>query len=168
MLLPRLQSWLDRLKQDDDKDDGGGTSSQEEAQYCNLNRVVWGFKEDKTREWLRKNWGGVETAGAHANGSDGEWLTSWLGPLPPLLIDRCCAQFVVHRDRIRRQPRAFYAAAIKQIHAKVHTRMCACACVHSHKHMHTHTHNTCTYTHTRRSLMTTVPGVAHLVTGVCW
>ena len=153
VLLPRLQSWLDRLKQDDDKDDGGGTSSHEEAQYCNLNRVVWGFKEDKTREWLRKNWGGVETAGARANGSDDEWLTSWLGPLPPLLIDRCCAQFVVHRDRIRQQPRAFYAAAINQIHAKVHTptfvhalacmRLRACACVHAPACIRT---NTCTHT----------------------
>lgn len=66
--------------------------------YCNINRVVWGCKEDPNRIYLTRHWE--------------DWLGSWLGPLPPLLLDRCCAQFVVHRDRIRRLPWDFYQEAL--------------------------------------------------------
>ena len=48
-----------------------------------------------------------------------DWLGPWLGPLPPLLLDRCCAQFVVHRDLIRHRPRRFYEEALRTIHAHV-------------------------------------------------
>ena len=58
---------------------------------------------------------------------DGGWLGAWLGPLgtngtgggggtngtggvgdAPLVLERCCAQFLVSRSRVRRRPRAFY------------------------------------------------------------
>ena len=52
-------------------------------------------------------------AATKAKGDDDDgWLERWLGPLPELLLDRCCAQFVVHRDLIRHQPREFYEEAL--------------------------------------------------------
>lgn len=66
--------------------------------YCNLNSVVWGNKEDPDRKLLYQD---------HRS-----WVEEFLGPLPPLLLDRCCAQFVVHRDRIRSRPLAFYDKAL--------------------------------------------------------
>lgn len=66
--------------------------------YCNLNSVIWGNREDPDRTLLY-----------HHHRS---WVEDFLGPLPPLLLDRCCAQFVVHRDRIRSRPLAFYEKAL--------------------------------------------------------
>ena len=57
--------------------------------YCNLNLAVWGLKEDPSRKPL------YEEHKAR--------LEAWLGPLPPLLLDRCCAQFVVRRAVLHRQ-----------------------------------------------------------------
>ncbi|MEO1511198.1 MAG: DUF3431 domain-containing protein [Planctomycetota bacterium] len=68
------------------------------ASYCNVNHAVWGTKEDPRRAIL------YDTHRA--------WLEAHLGPLPPLLFDACCAQFLVSRDRIRRRPLAFYQAAL--------------------------------------------------------
>jgi hypothetical protein len=66
-------------------------------------QVVWGLKEDPQRLYLKQHWS--------------EWLGKWLGgaegaPPPEPLLDRCCAQFVVHRDRVRRLPLAFYQEAL--------------------------------------------------------
>ena len=67
--------------------------------YCNLNFAVWGTHEDPERRLLY-------------NDTHRPWLEAHLGPLPPLLFDRCCAQFLVTRDRVRARPRAFYEAAL--------------------------------------------------------
>ena len=67
--------------------------------YCNLNFAVWGTHEDPERRLLYDD-------------THRPWLEAHLGPLPPLLFDRCCAQFLVTRDRVRARPRAFYEAAL--------------------------------------------------------
>ena len=66
--------------------------------YGSLNSAVWGLAEDPDRKPLYLD--------------NRAWLERWLGPLPPLLLDRCCAQFVVRRDRVLRLPRAFYEEAL--------------------------------------------------------
>jgi len=66
--------------------------------YCNLNLAVWGLKEDPLRRPLYEEHRG--------------WLEKWLGALPPLLLDRCCAQFIVRRECVRLRPRAFYEEAL--------------------------------------------------------
>ena len=56
--------------------------------YCNLNNAVWGHREDPERESLRRHWG--------------EWIGEYLGEMGEegaKVFDRCCAQFVVSRDR---------------------------------------------------------------------
>lgn len=69
-----------------------------------MNRVLWGTKEDPDKAYLREQW---------------YWLEPHLGPLPPgaLLLDRCCAQFVVTRDRVRAVPLAFYQEALARAYA---------------------------------------------------
>jgi len=69
-------------------------------EYCNINSAIWGTLEDPDRLFLY-------------NSSHRSWLESYLGPLPSLLLDRCCAQFIVHRDRIRARPLSFYQDALR-------------------------------------------------------
>ena len=49
-------------------------------EYCNLNLAVWGTHEDPSRSMLYER--------------NREWIERHLGPLPNLLLDRCCAQCV--------------------------------------------------------------------------
>jgi len=94
-------------------DEGG----DEGDAYCNINRVMWGHKEDPGQAWLRYSWDGeVNLEGRNellpSGHGDGGWMSPWLGPLPqqqhnetqdthkeeeylPLLVERCCAQFLV-------------------------------------------------------------------------
>lgn len=72
--------------------------AQWEGGYCNLNSVVWGTREDPSRALLYRNFSA--------------WAQRHLGPLPPLLLDRCCAQFAVTRTRILSRPRSFYEDAL--------------------------------------------------------
>ena len=77
--------------------------------YCNINMAVWGYKEDEDREWLRYHWG--KWLGKHfgdfsdAPGNGGR-------PHPHPILDRCCAQFIVGRDRIYLRGREFYEEAL--------------------------------------------------------
>jgi hypothetical protein len=73
--------------------------------YCNLNLAVWGLKEDPSRKPLYEE---------HK-----AWLEAWLGPLPPLLLDRCCAQFVVRRERVLHRPKAFFEEALQHAYYDV-------------------------------------------------
>lgn len=152
----------------------------DEEEYCNLNRVAWGSKEDPSFLWLRHSWHGLQASSsspspspmslpvdvsnlsepsAPDNGDNdvssqskekyplpsgrgpGGWIEPWLGPLlnnsstgnerrgdtedgastllvangiPPL-VERCCAQFLVSRELVRRRPKAFYQAALDQV-----------------------------------------------------
>ena len=166
--------------------------------YCNLNRVAWGSKEDPSFLWLNHNWHGLKEAtqlqhtepstgyssspvgacaergacDAPTGTSDtpvcddvfvamkkkekllpsgrgpGGWIKPWLGPLyepstgkeknaevgeekdeeeeasrhrtrafegTPPLVERCCAQFLVSRELVRRRPREFYQAALDEV-----------------------------------------------------
>ncbi|KAJ8603667.1 hypothetical protein CTAYLR_010029 [Chrysophaeum taylorii] len=68
--------------------------------YCNLNSAAWGTREDPERRLLYRD---------HR-----AWVERALGePIPDLLLDRCCAQFAVHRDRILSRPREFYEEALE-------------------------------------------------------
>lgn len=168
----------------------------EVEEYCNLNRVAWGSKEDPSFLWLNHNWHGLKasqlqlqhtepstdccsspvgasaergacdaaTGAPHAPECDdvfvakekkknilpsgrgpGGWIEPWLGPLyepskgkekeaeyseeeqealkqptrasdgAPPLVERCCAQFLVSRELVRRRPREFYQAALDQV-----------------------------------------------------
>jgi len=140
------------------------TILQGEEAYCNLNRVVWGHKEDPGLVWLRHSWDGPPSPSSSCAMSHlalpsgcgpGGWMKPWLGPLEgkggkqdgggrqdgrgggghgggggsgggengslpsgggaPPLLERCCAQFLVGRSRIRRRPRSFYEAALEQM-----------------------------------------------------
>jgi hypothetical protein len=69
--------------------------------YCNINGAVWGTREDPGRSYLKENWDA--------------WLGRHLGgyePPFPVLLDRCCAQFVAGRERIRSRPLSFYEEAL--------------------------------------------------------
>lgn len=67
--------------------------------YCNLNSAVWGTREDPERTLLYTH---------HR-----DFATQHLGDLPPLLLDRCCAQFAVATDLILSRPKAFYEDALR-------------------------------------------------------
>jgi hypothetical protein len=82
--------------------------------YCNINHAVWGYKEDPDRDWMRINWE--------------DWLGEWLGDdypptrgdgrsFPHPVLERCCAQFVVGRDRVRKRPREFYEKALEVMYS---------------------------------------------------
>ena len=44
-----------------------------------------------------------------------ELFLDTLGPIAPKYYDKCCAQFIVHKDRIRLRPKIFYERLIKYI-----------------------------------------------------
>ena len=70
--------------------------------YCNINSVAWGTLGENN-ELLARHWE--------------EWIGGWLGEMPETeggwIFDRCCAQFIVGRERIRRYPKRFYEEALE-------------------------------------------------------
>ena len=47
--------------------------------------------------------------------SNWKLVAPWLGKSPPKngFMDKCCAQFIVHRDRVKKRPKAFYEMILK-------------------------------------------------------
>ena len=71
--------------------------------YCNVNDAAWGLLDENVA-YLKEHWG-----------REG-WLRKWLGEqTDEWPLDRCCAQFVVGRDRIRRRPKEFYVEALEVV-----------------------------------------------------
>ncbi|GMH91581.1 hypothetical protein TrVE_jg5536 [Triparma verrucosa] len=90
--------------------DAGGWSDK----YCNFNNAVWGYQEDTERSWMEQQWR--------------EWLVDWLGDYsdvegnggriyPHPVLERCCAQFIVGRDRIRLRSKAFWERALEVMYS---------------------------------------------------
>ena len=116
VLLPRLQRAL--AAAGDASDDGS-------LGYCNVNSAVWGDAEDPSRLWLGRSWArwlgawlgappSAWPAAAYGDVADGGAATS--APLPAIAtLSRCCAQFVVSRERVTARPRAFYREALARL-----------------------------------------------------
>jgi len=95
ILLPILYDRLSKVKRAPENSYNNSSSD-----YCNLNNMVWIDPDGERLQIVTENW---------------DWLGRYLGPRPSYFLDRCCAQMVVHRDRIRLQPKEFYNESLTRI-----------------------------------------------------
>jgi hypothetical protein len=72
-------------------------------EYCNINSAVWGVKEGN-RAALKTQW----DSWMHEYLGSYNKETTWGIPV----YDRCCAQFIVGRERILLRPKQFYVDAL--------------------------------------------------------